>query len=38
LPGAECHPLPNAGHYLFEDAPEEIDRHLRSFLKREGVL
>jgi haloalkane dehalogenase len=38
LPGAECHPIPYAGHYLFEDAPEDIERHLRSFLKAEGVL
>ena len=38
LPGAECHPIADAGHYLFEDAPEDIERHLRAFLKAEEIL
>jgi haloalkane dehalogenase len=38
LPGAESHPIADAGHYLFEDAPEEIERRLRTFLRAEGVL
>lgn len=38
LPEAASHPLPGAGHYLFEDAPAEIERHLRAFLQTEGVL
>jgi cis-3-alkyl-4-acyloxetan-2-one decarboxylase len=34
FPQAESHPLPDAGHYLLEDAPAEMLGHLQSFLDR----
>jgi len=38
LPGATSHPIVSAGHYLFEDAPQEIEATLRAFLQQEGVV
>jgi pimeloyl-ACP methyl ester carboxylesterase len=34
LPEAEAHVLPDAGHYLLEEAPDEVERHVRDFLAR----
>jgi len=33
LPAAESHPIESAGHWLLEDAPEEVEGHLRRFLR-----
>lgn len=33
FPGAHCHYLPEAGHYLLEDAPVEIGKTVRQFLQ-----
>lgn len=33
LPNAEVHALPDAGHYLLEDAPREVVAHVRAFLE-----
>ena len=37
FPEAEVHRFPNAGHYVLEDAPEEIIRRIRSFLDRHPI-
>jgi pimeloyl-ACP methyl ester carboxylesterase len=37
LPAAEVHPIANAGHWVFEDAPEELERILRAFLARHPI-
>jgi haloalkane dehalogenase len=37
FPRAEVHALPEAGHYLMEDAPDEVVGHVRAFLEREGL-
>ncbi|HVM46118.1 MAG TPA: alpha/beta fold hydrolase [Candidatus Thermoplasmatota archaeon] len=34
LPGAELHLLPKAGHFLQEDAPEEVAERIMSFLAK----
>ncbi len=34
FPQAETLRLPNAGHYVFEDAPEQIEARLREFLAK----
>jgi pimeloyl-ACP methyl ester carboxylesterase len=34
FPEAEVHPLPSAGHYVLEDEPEAVLRHLADFLDR----
>jgi haloalkane dehalogenase len=34
LPGAEVHPIPDAGHYLLEDAGDEVVATMRGFLER----
>jgi haloalkane dehalogenase len=34
FPGAECHAFHDAGHYLFEDKPEETSRLIRAFLNK----
>lgn len=33
FPEAEVHALPDAGHYLLEDAPDEVVGHVRAFLE-----
>ena len=33
FPIASVHPIPGAGHYVFEDAPEELLRQVRSFFE-----
>ena len=37
FPHAEVHRFPDAGHYVLEDAAEEIIELVRSFLKRHPV-
>ena len=37
LPRAEVHALADAGHWVLEDAPDEVVRTLRSFLERNPV-
>lgn len=37
LPGAEIHTLPQAGHYLLEDAPEPIADLVLAFLHRRSL-
>ena len=37
LPQAESHPLENAGHYVFEDEPEEVAETLLAFLAAHPV-
>jgi haloalkane dehalogenase len=37
LPDAESHPLPHAGHYLFEDQPSAIEAHVTAFLAAHPV-
>jgi haloalkane dehalogenase len=32
FPRADVHPLPDAGHWLLEDAPDEVEAILRTFL------
>lgn len=32
FPQAESFPIPNAGHYIFEDAPEQVIARMREFL------
>ena len=32
FPNAEVHLLPEAGHYLLEDAPDQVLGHVRAFL------
>jgi len=34
FPHAEIHTFPHAGHYLLEDAPEEVLHRIREFLER----
>jgi cis-3-alkyl-4-acyloxetan-2-one decarboxylase len=34
FPAAEVHPLADAGHYVLEDAPDEVVGHIRDFLAR----
>jgi haloalkane dehalogenase len=34
LPSAEVHPLADAGHYLLEEAPDEVEDILRGFFAR----
>ena len=34
FPAAEVHTFPDAGHYVLEDAGEEVLRLLRDFLRR----
>jgi haloalkane dehalogenase len=34
FPAAEVHRLPDAGHWLLEDAPDEVEAILRTFLSR----
>ena len=38
LPDAEVHRFPDAGHYVLEDAGDEIAAHVRAFLTRTGQL
>lgn len=38
LPNAEVHVLPHAGHYLLEDAPGDVRRHVWDFLERASPL
>lgn len=37
FPDAEVHPLENAGHYVLEDAPEEVTRHMQQFFAKHEV-
>jgi haloalkane dehalogenase len=34
FPGAQCHTFHDAGHYLFEDKPEETSRLIQAFLNK----
>ena len=37
FPAAEVHPIEDAGHYVLEEAPEEVERHVRAFLVRHPI-
>ena len=36
FPNAQKHPVPDAGHYIFEDATEELIQEARTFLEETG--
>jgi haloalkane dehalogenase len=38
LPGAEIHPFEHAGHYILEDAADQVIPLIRDFLARNPVL
>jgi haloalkane dehalogenase len=37
FPHAETHTWPDCGHYLLEDAPEEVIMHVRQFLANHPI-
>ncbi|TDJ77162.1 MAG: alpha/beta fold hydrolase [Planctomycetota bacterium] len=37
FPDAEVHPLETAGHYVMEDAPEDVTRHMQQFFAKHPV-
>jgi haloalkane dehalogenase len=38
FPNAEIHTLPDAGHYVLEDAPDEVLFFIRRFLDRHPAV
>ncbi len=37
FPDSKTHRIPTAGHYLFEDAPEEVSEQIQIFLKENSI-